>query len=73
MRHIFDADTLRARLRDYNVVVFQIASSLVKSGVLALAAIPLRPTPPSPPHRTAVRNVSRFTKQKRAAQTSSPW
>jgi hypothetical protein len=41
MQHIFDADTLRARLRDYNVVVFQIASSLVKSGVLALAAIVL--------------------------------
>lgn len=37
--HIFDAETLRARLRDYNVVVFQIASSLVQSGVLALAAI----------------------------------
>lgn len=37
--HVFDAETLRARLRDYNVVVFQIASSLVQSGVLALAAI----------------------------------
>lgn len=37
--HIFDSETLRARLRDYNVVVFQIASSLVQSGVLALAAI----------------------------------
>jgi hypothetical protein len=37
--HIFDAETLRARLRDYNVVVFQIASGLVQSGVLALAAI----------------------------------
>ena len=41
MQHIFDAETLRARLRDYNVVVFQISSSLVKSGVLALAAIVL--------------------------------
>jgi hypothetical protein len=41
VQHIFDAETLRARLRDYNVVVFQIASSLVKSGVLALAAIVL--------------------------------
>ena len=41
MQHIFDAETLRSRLRDYNVVVFQIASSLVKSGVLALAAIVL--------------------------------
>jgi hypothetical protein len=41
VRHIFDQETLRARLRDYNVVVFQIASSLVKSGVLALAAIVL--------------------------------
>jgi hypothetical protein len=49
MRHIFDADTLRARLRPDNVVVFQIASSLVKSGVLALAAISVRPTPPSRP------------------------
>jgi hypothetical protein len=39
--HIFDQETLRARLRDYNVVVFQIASSLVQSGVLALAAIVL--------------------------------
>ncbi len=39
--HIFDRETLRARLRDYNVVVFQIASSLVQSGVLALAAIVL--------------------------------
>ena len=37
--HIFDSETLRARLRDYNVVVFQIASGLVQSGVLALAAI----------------------------------
>lgn len=41
MQHIFDAETLRARLRDYNVVVFQIASSLVTSGVLALAAVVL--------------------------------
>ncbi len=41
VRHIFDQETLRARLRDYNVVVFQIASSLVTSGVLALAAIVL--------------------------------
>jgi hypothetical protein len=39
--HIFDKETLRGRLRDYNVVVFQIASSLVQSGVLALAAIVL--------------------------------
>lgn len=39
--YIFDKETLRARLRDYNVVVFQIASSLVQSGVLALAAIVL--------------------------------
>jgi hypothetical protein len=39
--HIFDRETLRARLRDYNVVVYQIASSLVQSGVLALAAIVL--------------------------------
>lgn len=39
--HVFDRETLRARLRDYNVVVFQIASSLVQSGVLALAAIVL--------------------------------
>lgn len=39
--HIFDGETLRARLRDYNVVVFQIASSLVQSGVLALAAVVL--------------------------------
>jgi hypothetical protein len=38
---VFDRETLRARLRDYNVVVFQIASSLVQSGVLALAAIVL--------------------------------
>ena len=38
-RQVFDQETLRARLRDYNVVVFQIASSLVTSGVLALAAI----------------------------------
>jgi uncharacterized membrane protein YgdD (TMEM256/DUF423 family) len=41
MQHIFDAQTLRARLKDYNVVVFQIASSLVASGVLALAAVVL--------------------------------
>lgn len=40
-QHIFDQETLRARLRDYNVVVYQIASSLVQSGVLALAAIVL--------------------------------
>lgn len=39
--HIFDSETLRARLRDHNVVVFQITSGLVQSGVLALAAVVL--------------------------------
>lgn len=39
--HIIDSETLRARLRDHNVVVFQIASGLVQSGVLALAAVVL--------------------------------
>jgi hypothetical protein len=39
--HIFDGETLRARLRDHNVVVFQITSGLVQSGVLALAAVVL--------------------------------
>ena len=39
--HIFDGETLRARLRDHNVVVFQITSGLVQSGVLALGAVVL--------------------------------